>query len=168
MIDRKQVLSQIGDDLRQGGFLQRRGTWHLVSPEVTVVFDLQKSSFANRYWANIGFWIESLGHAQRPRVHQCHLYFRVERLFPEYRETILMGLSFEEESVAQCEEFLAFVRDIFVPFCQAATRMEYMRKLYHWGKLRDGLVKKEAQDVLGGARDALRVVHCAEGRSGSV
>ena len=56
---------------------------------VLTLVDFQSSSFGKEWWINVGFWLERLGGHRPDKVEHTHLYYRLDDLFPEYRETIL-------------------------------------------------------------------------------
>ena len=79
------------------GFVRRGKTYQFESPDTVVLVGLQKEH-GDQWFINVGFWLRGLGDAHTDRVEQTHLYFRLERLFPRFRETILVAGALDDDS----------------------------------------------------------------------
>lgn len=117
--------------------------------EVTVIVGVEKG-FGDQWFVNVGFWIHSLGAPPPDRVESSHFYFRLERLFPDMRETILgAGALSDEEQEQKYHELVDLLADRVAPELEALTTEAGLREAMVRGRLRDGLMRKEARDHLG-------------------
>jgi hypothetical protein len=69
---------------RFGTALRREGE------AVTAVVAFSRG-FGNQRFINVGFWLHALGPDVPAAVEKTHLYFRLDRLAPEWREVILVA-----------------------------------------------------------------------------
>jgi len=148
----ERVLRSLGFQ-RAGKALARSGI------RVLTLVALQKSNFGDQWWINIGFWLEQLGGHAPDRVELSHLYYRLESLFPEHRETILVAGDLDEPEQPIILVGDAKARDqrkayeqlleLFTGRIDAELRVlgteEGLRKGMRDGKLKNGLVRKEAR-----------------------
>jgi hypothetical protein len=56
--------------------------------DVSILVSFEKG-FQNQWFITVGFWLHILGALATDRVERTHLYFRLERLLPEFREVVL-------------------------------------------------------------------------------
>ncbi len=59
--------------------------------EACILINIQKFDQNIQYSMNVGFNLNTLDDSVPKRVELSHMYFRLERLFPELREIILDG-----------------------------------------------------------------------------
>ena len=120
---------------RKGSVASLRGS----DAQLTISF--QRSQYDSVFFVNLGIWLLALGDAvEFPKHSQCHLQFRLERLFPELSSL----LKPEDVDLAALEEqLLRHGADL-----QRLTDLNYLRELYASGGLSDGLIRKEAREIL--------------------
>lgn len=131
---------------RSGKLLRRHGlkVWTLVNTE---------QGLGNQWHINVGFWLGALSPICAMRVEQAHLYFRLERLFPEHYETIVLAGALGDQK--QPTEFIKLIEllagDIGARLLDLGTE-EGLRAVMTTGGLECGLVRKEARlHLTGGA-----------------
>jgi hypothetical protein len=106
--------------------------------------------FGEQWSIDVGFWLEALGQDRPDRVEQAHLYFRLERLVPEYRETILLaGALNDADQPAAYKKMLELLPSIDSGLRIMGTEAG-LRTAMAEGRLGNGLVRKEARAYLDG------------------
>lgn len=148
MITKRHFKTEIGRILEQSGFRRRGQSWLWNGPDGIAVVNLQRSNWANEYYVNIGIWLKALGGSQLPEIHECHLSFRLESLFPDHRELILVGCSLEDSSEEILADLSKFFQEEVIPFVKQCTRLEVLRNFMFEGRLKQGLMTKDARELL--------------------
>lgn len=116
---------------------------------VVVLLALQKLEHDQQFFLNVGFWLTRFGASPPERVELSHLYFRVERLFPEYREIILCAGKLDDE--AQPSAFNQFVELLRTTIAGGLVEMAdelRLRQAFREGRFEHGLIRKEVREVL--------------------
>jgi hypothetical protein len=76
----KQYLDVIKSVMKRSCFIQKGMSWYSSTPECILVFNLQKSSFSNLYYANLGVFIRAMALSDFqnfPKEALCQLRLRV-------------------------------------------------------------------------------------------
>lgn len=135
------------------GFERARKTFHRDGSGVATMVAFDKG-FGNQWFINVGFWLYALGSELPERVEQTHLYFRLERLVPTFRETLLEAgaLSEPNQPRAYSELCKALNSDIDSTLRILGTVVG-LRTALHDGRLAYGLVRKEARMYLSGEQN---------------
>ena len=71
--------------LQQHGFARRGSLMRLPGEAAIILAGVQKG-FGEQWFVNVGFWLKQLDRDEPDRIEQSQMYFRLERLFPQYRE----------------------------------------------------------------------------------
>jgi hypothetical protein len=130
------------------GFQRTGNTLQRECHNVATLIGLQKGD-GNQWFMNVGFWLSGMGGTIPDRVEQTHLYFRLERLFPRYRETILTaGALSDEEQPAAYRQLIELLDSQIAPELQVLATEASLRKGLGEGRLTHGLVRKEVRDYL--------------------
>lgn len=130
------------------GFRRSRRSLLRRTNGVTQILGFQKG-FGDQWFINVGIWIHALGEAAPDAVEQSHLYFRLERLIPELRETILGtgALSDDEQSEAY-RELVDLLPNRVARELEALATEAGLRAAMARGRLASGLLRKEARAYL--------------------
>lgn len=113
-----------------------------------ILVGVQKG-FGEQWFVNVGFWLKQLGRKEPDRIEQSHLYFRLERLFPQHREFILKASDLADEGqVSAYHEFLRVLVDEIAGDLKQLGTTEGLFDAYHAGRLTVGLVTKAAKEML--------------------
>lgn len=131
---------------RHGKSLRREGQ------KVETLISFEKG-FGSQWFINVGFWLTELGDAVPELVHQTHLYFRLERLFPKFREVILTAGAISDVGQEMAYEELVRVldSDLDSPLNELGTE-EGLSSALRNNQLDKGLVTKTARDYFAGAQ----------------
>lgn len=148
MIDKKTFKKAINEPFKKAGFIKRGQTWYLDGKDVLVVTNLQKNDWAESYYINVGFWLKALGETSFPPYNHCHLSYRIESLFPEKRDLILIGGSLEESNLENLANLIQFMTNYVIPFLKDCTEINKLSELFATGSLNNGLIFKEARQYL--------------------
>ena len=150
MIDKKMFKKAVGLPLEKTGFSKKGQSWYLNGKDAIIVFNLQKSNWSELYYVNFGIWLKAFGIAQFPQFNHCHLYYRVERLFPEDRELIITSCDLARSSLDNLANLSQFIERQLIPFAWECTEESKLRELMSRGVLKGGLVRHEAKMYLMG------------------
>ena len=136
--------------LKQHGFARHGSLMRLPGDAVVTLIGVQKG-FGQQRFVNVGFWLKQLGGDEPGRIEHSHMYFRLERLFPQHREFILWaGDLAAEGQLSAYHEFLKLLVDEIVGGLKQLGTAEGLVDAYHVGRLTQGLVTKAARDLLAG------------------
>ena len=139
----------IRQGLADSGFSKKRGL---------VLFDAGFSSilvgfeigFDSREFASVGYWINALGPLVA-RVELCHLYIRMDRLFPSHSQLILDAGDrrnpFHEEC---CERLASEFRETLSSEMKASASFDVLRAKVSSDNFA-GLVRREAREYFASA-----------------
>jgi len=149
MINKKDFKKSISYSFEKSNLYTKKGqSWYLDGKDSTIVVNLQKSNFNEEYFMNIGIWLKALGIATFPSFNKCHLYFRLEKLFPEDRALILNSLSLERTNSQLLDDFSQFIILKMIPFLQHCTEENQLIEFMKVGRFKNGIISKEAKDYL--------------------
>lgn len=129
-------------------YVKKGQSWYLDGEDAIIVVNLQKSNFGEEYFMNIGIWLKGLGSTLFPKENQCHLFIRLERLFPEDRELITRGFSLETTNMQTLSDLSEFIKFKLFPFLQDCTNINKLKDFAAMGKFKAGLIRKETKDYL--------------------
>jgi hypothetical protein len=141
--------AEIENSFVLGGFKKSGKIYAYVGSGVTTVLSLQYVQIEKQYYVNVGFWLRRLGNACPGRVELTHLYYRLERLFPEHRETILCAGKLDD--TAQSSALVMFKDLIRTKMASRLIELSdelQLRHAFNEGLLVHGLIRKEARDIL--------------------
>ena len=134
--------------LPQHGFARCGSLMRLPGDAVITLVGVQKG-FGEQWFVNVGFWLKQLGRNEPDRIEQSHMYFRLERLFPQYREFILeAGDLAAEGQLSAYHKFLKVLVDEIASDLKQLGTAEGLVDAYHAGRLSAGLVTKAAKELL--------------------
>jgi hypothetical protein len=75
----KVSVKQIVDEEMQGlGFKREKSAWYRARADVVHVVGLQKSSWGQSYYINLGVWVSALAVKEFPKPRECHLQCRID------------------------------------------------------------------------------------------
>jgi hypothetical protein len=134
---------------RDSGFSPRSGMVERESGFATVVIGVERG-FGNQCFINVGFVLAALSSPDSVRrVQDAHLYFRLERLFPEYREQILTAGSLDEAGQEEAlDGLLQSVRTEISASLGILQQTEGLARAHKTGQLKGGLVCAAARGLL--------------------
>jgi hypothetical protein len=134
--------------LRQHGFAPSGQLMRFFGDDVVTLVEVQKG-FGSQWFVNVGFWLRRLGTSEPKRIERTHLYFRLERLFPEHREVILGAGDMSD--TAQSEAHSALVRLLDREIASKLKGLgteQGLVEAYGAGRLNVGLVTQAARQSL--------------------
>lgn len=136
--------------LMSQGFSARGDLMVLSSDSVSIVLGVSQG-FGAQWFIDVGFTLLPLSREVPLRVEQSHLYFRLERLFPEHREAILKAGRLddpEQEDSYQC--FVGLLDRQIVSHLGSYTTLKNLANAFNSGGFTGGLVTKDARQFLAG------------------
>ena len=79
----------IAPQLKSAGFAKKARTWWRRTGETIHVLNLQKSSFGERLYVNLGVYLTALGAESSPPHNRCHVQARLECVADPAREAAI-------------------------------------------------------------------------------
>lgn len=148
MIDKKAPLKAISTQLKTAGFVKKGSALYLDGKDTISVINLQRLNWSDQYYINVGFYLKKLGEDIYPQYNHCHLYYRLERLFPDYRELIANSCSLSVSDTKKLAELAEFCKMQLIPFLKECAHESKLRELMIQGKLDHGFVRAEIRAYL--------------------
>ncbi len=148
MIDKKALLKTISTQFKIAGFVKKRSSLYLDGKDTIIVINLQRLDWSDQYYVNVGFYLKKLGEDIYPQYNHCHLYYRLERLFPSYRELIANSCTLSVSDTNKLAELAEFFDAQLIPFFEECAHESKLRELMRQGKLDHGFVRAEIRDYL--------------------
>jgi hypothetical protein len=134
--------------LQQHGFARRGSLMRLPGDAVLTLIGVEKG-FGEQWFVNVGFWLKQLGRDEPDRIEQSHLYFRLVRLFPQYREFFLeAGDLAAEGQLSAYHKFLRVLVDEIAGGLRQLGTADGLADAYHADRLTAGFVTKAAKELL--------------------
>jgi len=141
----------ITEALVVGGFRLVSKNYRLDGPGSTVIIGIQKSDVDEVWYINVGFWMNDLGVEVPPRVELTHMYFRLERLFPDNTQAIHRGVRLNDighpQGLANLKRLL---NDEMLPtlhrYAEDRASLRAAFQAQDW--MKRGLVTKEVKSIL--------------------
>lgn len=148
MNDIKQLPNMVNELLSKHGFQKKNRSWYHLGKDAILVIKLEYLPSFSMYAINIGFWLLSLGNITYPLFNKCHMYYRIENLFPEDRELIMTILDEKLYDDKLLFDFEDFLDSKAIPHLIEWTDENKLRELLGDGVLNRGLMMKEARNHL--------------------
>jgi hypothetical protein len=141
----------IEQTLRTVGFERRRKALRRHATDVVTVIDFDKSR--DRWHLGVGFWIKELDANVPDRVPACHLYYRLEDLFPEHRNVLAdAGVLDGPRQDEAYDKVLKLLRGTLGNSLKELETVDALRAALLAGRLDEGFIRKEARAHLEGGR----------------
>jgi hypothetical protein len=97
----------------------------------------------------VGFWLHALGTLETDHVERTHLYFRLERLFPEFQEVILCAGDLDDPNQPAAFDLLkATLATEGDGTIQNLGTEAGLRRALQSSRLNHGFVRQEARQFL--------------------
>lgn len=152
MADSKLVKEALGAPLKEAGFKKKSDSWYLANDEVVLVVNIQKSQYGDQYYVNGGVALKSLGAAEFPKEHHCHIRFRIEDVvLDEQEKEIESVFNLENELLSEQqrkEEISRLIRDIALPILQGCSSESGIAETVKSGRLAKAMVHKQVKDLV--------------------
>ena len=145
------LVGELAPILREAGFRKERSTWRRAEAETILVLNLQKSSWGENFFINLGVYFRVLGPEQKPPAHRCHLGCRAEAI-PEAMPLLSRALDFDPPTGVSEEERRSAVREIAghaLSWLRARRTVDGARLEHQAESHTRCLVHTEARDLLG-------------------
>lgn len=138
----------LGEVFADSGFAKKGQSWFLPGKDATVVVNLHKSDFADKFYVNIGIWLKALGESEFPKENHCQIQARLGSLFAEHASLIDKACSLEFAEQSDVDELLTILRERLVPFCKLSLTLAGLRRNAEAKLFAGALVFKEARELL--------------------
>jgi Domain of unknown function (DUF4304) len=138
----------IGQVLLTHGYKKYGACYKKTSESVTVLVSFQKV-FQSQWFLNVGIWLHGLSENPPDKIEKSHLYFRLERLAPLFREQILAAgdtKSIEQERAHR--HFLELLNSSILEIIDELLDEKKLLKAFADGELSNGMIRGEAREYL--------------------
>ncbi len=149
MVEKKSFKKTFGLLFEKMGFARRGQSWYIDNGrDAIVVFNLQHSDWSNLYYINIEIWLKALGEGAFPGENECHLSFRLERLFPNERDLIAASCDLDKTNEHWLSRLSTFLAEQCIPFLLTCTDLDYLREYLPSRFERKGFIMANARRYL--------------------
>lgn len=152
MADSKLVKEALGAPLKEADFKKKSDSWYWANDEVVLLINLQKSQYGDQYYVNCGVAMKSLGAAEFPKEHHCHIRFRLTAVVSEEEtKEIESVFDLENESLfdqQRKEEVARLIRDIALPILQGCSSESGIAETVKSGRLAKAMVHKQVKELV--------------------
>ena len=80
---KNELVKTIDDYLKPQGFIRKDKTWYKDTPEIVVMFTIDKSQYSQLYYASVHFLLKAISHEKYPKFWKSHSYLRAEKYMKE-------------------------------------------------------------------------------------
>lgn len=125
-------INAVGSLLRPVGFKKAGSTWRLITDDVIVVLNIQKSQFDSAHFVNVGFWIRSLGDDMKPKPELCHVRGRAEGIWPDLGSQVVELMNIPDTDVldeSRASAIQQIFRDRIVPLLEKGASSQGLSEL---------------------------------------
>jgi len=148
MIDKKIFKKAFSAPFDKAGFLKKGQSWFFDGADSIIVVTLEKCDWDELYYVDVGFWLKELGQALFPLYYHCHIYERLEFLFPEKRELILTSCDLEKSDADLLIDLSEFILEDVIPFLKGCTNIKKLSELFNMGVFRNSYINFLARKYL--------------------
>ena len=150
IMDRKKIAVRvITEELSEFGFSQNGKEWFLGSDEVVFVLALQKSSFDDFLYFNVGIYIYSLSMITKtPKERECHIRTRLEDLFVHQIGRTPPDLYYTDTDEDFEKSLRILLRQFLCPLLSPLTNISGLKKLYRNNVFSKSLISREAREII--------------------
>lgn len=133
--------------MKEHGYRKKKRNWYYENDEVTLVVNLQQSSWGKMFYVNMGFVIKALEDLKDPPVNKCHFYTS-----PEIPKSVELGALNAENTTIPDEERQQIIREAMLekafPVLERWKTTKSLVEEYRQGRLRNGLLLKTTREFL--------------------
>ena len=150
IMNRKKIAVRvIKEELTGFGFYQNGKEWFLGSDEVVFVLALQKSSFDDFLYFNVGIYIYSLSMITKtPKERECHIRTRLEDLFVHQIGRTPPDLYHTDTDEDFEKSLRILLRQFLCPLLSPLTNISGLKELYRNNVFSNSLVSREAREII--------------------
>jgi len=152
MIAAKTIAQTLSRTLGEAGYTRRGKTWRLQRAEVIGVVNLQKSTYSDQHFLNIGFYLRNQGDVREPKENQCHARGRAGGAFPDHEPPVCQILDAADDhwNEAEHEELLAsLIAEDLIPLSTRLVDLAALKSAIGRGELSGWLLTKVARELTG-------------------
>jgi hypothetical protein len=140
--------NEVLDVFLSHGFCEWRSVVRRDGEGVVTLVGVEKG-FGRQNFITVGFLIHRLDPEVPASVEKTHLYFRLERLFPDLRDSIVHGGDASAPDWPEAfSRLLAQLRDTIAKELCSLSSLTALSESLKAGRLENGLVTKSAREVL--------------------
>ena len=146
---KKIAVRVIKEELSGLGFYQNGKEWFLGSDEVVFVLALQKSSFDDFLYFNVGIYIYSLSMITKtPKERECHIRTRLEDLFVHQTGRTPPDLYHTDTDEDFEMSLRILLRQFLCPLLSPLTNISGLKELYRNNVFSKSLISREAREII--------------------
>ncbi len=129
------------------GFKKKGSVFFHEGSILHTLISLQKSSNSDTYYVNVGLCIKDLAEDIPAKSELSHCHFRLERIFPEFREEILTAGDTSATDNSLTHDYYRLLNERLLPELLAVTSdKNRLLTAYRSGRFENGLLRPAARD----------------------
>ncbi len=137
--------SRIAPTLKALGFKKKSRTWWRHRDQTIQVLNLQKSSFGERLYVNLGVYVKALGTEDFPPEQRCHVQARLDQVALPERTLIVASA----DSIGDpTPELISAVLDDGIGWLDKVATYDGLREYIGSGGTKKGLVFATVRELL--------------------
>jgi hypothetical protein len=144
------IIQTVDKVLRAHGFSKSGATWHRDEEETTLVVNLQKSQYSDKFYVNLAVWLKALGNETNPKEHKCHIRGRLDAVAGDAAETLFDCENTTLSDVDRAKAIESSLTDHAIPFLLECRSVALLNKQLKRGKLNRFFVVKEVNELVVG------------------
>lgn len=81
-MNKEELFSELAIRLKQLQYRKQNLTWRKKSDEITIVFNIQNSSFSkDDFYISLGVYLHELGDTKNPKIYDCQVQQRIDSIY---------------------------------------------------------------------------------------
>ena len=140
--------------LKPAGFKRKSDTWYSSRHDTVLILNLQKSTFGQQYYVNLGVWLKALGENETPKENHCHVRCRWKATMPDVDAAELERLLDLADGSMSAAERVSRISELLnghvLPFFAQVASLDGLRTALGSKSCRIHYVTRTAKELLGG------------------
>jgi hypothetical protein len=142
------IIKQAFDEsLKKHGFKKKSGSWYLNCDEAVLVANLQKSDFSDRYFVNLAIWFKTLGEADFPKEHHCHIRLRLVRVAGLDIDAAFDATNGALSDDDRRRQILSSMELLGIPFLHSCATVASAAQQFSAGRLSHAFIHKKVREL---------------------
>jgi len=142
----------LGCALAESGFTRYGKSFRRDAQGVTTLISVEQG-FGFQWFINVGFCLHGIGGTIPERIEKAHMYFRLERLFPVARETVLTAGALDDaHQPSAYQDLIALLGSELGQSLSSLGTEDALRSALTENLLAIGIVTRQAREYLSGPR----------------
>ncbi len=124
--------------MKKAGFRKSGSYWYFENGETICVLNLQKSSFGDQYYVNLGVLFKELSNDRSPKVPHLPIRFRLDDIYPDQQE-LKECFNFESQTTSESEKtdlISRAINGVALPALEALKNISEIKRAFEAGNFK--------------------------------